>query len=232
MSVVVAVRSDAANLAFPGDWTNPLTPATFEDWHFDVCDGSYVAGSAHLGADSQAYPANTGPQVGKTVVMMAPGTVRGFSDNWPGDAVGVEHLAAHGARFVAVYGHIVKNPLLVLDVAYPAGTAVGTVFDQGGNSHLHLGVRPLAEGEDPHVRLKGLTSCSDGAPAYGFVDPLPYLDQHNPAASPTLAAHRPVERGVGRSASSALWLLLGLGVLGATSIALFGRRRAVSSHPD
>src|SRR4051794_28034773 len=52
----------ATNSPFPGNgWTNPVAPASYEDWHFGSCDGYYDNGAgrtAHLGADSQGTRAN------------------------------------------------------------------------------------------------------------------------------------------------------------------------------
>ncbi len=48
----LATPASAAELTWPSNWTNPLTNTSrYQDWNFDVC--GYVAGWAHLGADSQ-----------------------------------------------------------------------------------------------------------------------------------------------------------------------------------
>ena len=178
--ICLPVRALAANLPFPGNgWTNPVAPASFEDWHFGSCDGYYEPGRAHLGTDSQ------GTHAGQVAVAMAEGrVVKVVPADWgPGGAAGIEHVAADGTHFVAVYGHV--NLSVGVGARVTPGQAIGTLYDQGSNSHLHLGVRPLAPGEDPaNVTLWGRSKCADGsAPTYGFVNPIPWLASHDPRGS-------------------------------------------------
>ena len=169
-----------AAVGFPNSgWGNPVAPATFEDWHFASCDGYYLSGKAHLGADSQ------GTHAGQAVVALGAGTVaRIVAANWgPGGAVGVEHQAGDGSRFLAVYGHI--NVGVSVGQHVSPGQAIGTLYDQGSNSHLHLGVRPLGAGESAgSITLWGNSTCSGGsAPTFGFVNPLPWLSAHGPGSN-------------------------------------------------
>jgi len=155
-SLALTSVANAANAPFPGNgWVNPVTPASFEDWHFGSCDGFYLPNKAHLGADSQ------GTHAGQTAVAMGPGTVvKVVPPPWgPGGAIGVEHVASDGTHFVAVYGHI--NVGVSVGQGLSPGQAIGTLYDQGANSHLHIGVRPLAAGESAgSITLWGSENCS------------------------------------------------------------------------
>ena len=151
-------------------WTNPTSTA-FEDWGFGSCSPPYDGNYAHLGADSHLAPA------GRAVVAMAAGTVIGKVTGWPGDALGIQHQAGDGTRFVAIYGHI--NSTVSVGSTVAPGQGIGTVLNQGSNSHLHLGIRPLATGETASVAMiKGRSSCS-AFQTYGLVDPLPWLATHS-----------------------------------------------------
>lgn len=150
-------------------WTNPVG-TDFEDWGFGSCSPPYVGNYAHLGADSQGAPS------GRAVGAMAPGVVIGKSTGWPGDALGIEHTAGDGSRFIGIYGHI--NASVGPGASVAQGQVVGTVLDQGSNSHLHLGVRPLAAGEAASAAMiRGRTDCASYT-TYGHVDPIPWLSAH------------------------------------------------------
>lgn len=170
----------AAALGFPGNgWTNPVAGATYEDWHFGSCDGFYIAGVAHLGTDSQ------GTSAGQAVRAVGAGTVvQVHNDSWPGDAVGIETTAGDGSRFLAVYGHI--DRAVGSGQAVAAGQQIGTIYNQGTNSHLHLGVRPLGAAESGgSVSMRGSSACSGGAAAsYGYTAPIQWLAAHAPGVSP------------------------------------------------
>lgn len=166
-----AVRRD-----FPNGWVSPLSPARqFEDWGFGSCNPPYYQDQAHLGADSQ------GASAGDGVFAMGPGTiVRIVGSNWgPGGAVGVEHVAGDGSRFLAVYGHVVNISVGVGNTV-SAGQQIAALYNWGDNSHLHLGVKPLAPGESADQTLWGNEDCTSSAPAptHGFVDPVPWLAAH------------------------------------------------------
>ena len=166
----------AAAVAFPGNgWVNPVAGAPYEDWGFGICGGRYVAGYAHLGADSQ------GTGAGQAVRALGAGTVVQIHDNsWPGDAVGVLTTAGDGSRFLAVYGHIDRQ--VGANAAIAAGQQIGTITNQGANSHLHLGVRPLGAGEPASAAtMMGRSACNG---SFGYVSPIPWLAAHAPGNYP------------------------------------------------
>ncbi len=158
-----------------------MSPVTFEDWGFDSCNPPYNyvsgVGYAHLGADSQ------GTHAGQTVVAIGAGTVVSYHPPYwgPGAALGIETVAGDGTRFIALYGHVTASVSVGNSVV--AGQAIATLWDQGSNSHLHLGVRPLSPGENAgSVPLLGSARCTSTAspPTGGFVDPIPWLAAHAP----------------------------------------------------
>jgi hypothetical protein len=176
--LVLGAGAAHAATPFPSSgWSNP-TGSSFEDWHFGACDGYYEPGFAHLGADSQ------GTRAGQVVVALGPGTVTGRSDGWPGSAIGIEHVAGDGARFLGVYGHIL--PEVGIGATVQAGQRIGTLYNWDSNSHLHLGVRPLGAGEGSGSgMLRGRSACSGGsAPLLGYVNPLPWLAAHGRGQTP------------------------------------------------
>jgi hypothetical protein len=76
------------------------------------------------------------------------------------------------------------------------GTILGTIFDQGDNSHLHWEIRAWADGSDlfPPTSAGGRGTCNGRAPAlgytwddilsraspnaWGYLDPAKFIDQH------------------------------------------------------
>jgi len=178
--------AEAVRRPFPtAAWGTPLSPAKdFEDWGFDSCNPPYYENNAHLGADSQ------GSSAGDAVYAMGSGTVSKIvASNWgPGGAIGIEHTAGDGTRFLAVYGHVVTIQVSV-GAHVSAGQQIANLYDWGGNSHLHLGVKPLAPGESPNQALWGSEDCASTAPAptHGFVDPIPWLSSHPAGPSGPIA---------------------------------------------
>jgi hypothetical protein len=186
--------------SFPSNgWTNPDAGAPYEDWNFGSCDGSYLPNRAHLGADSQG----TGSP--KIIRAMGSGTVVRTESGWPGGSLGIEHKAGDGSRFVAVYGHI---NIEVTSGNVAAGQRIGTLYDQGSNDHLHLGVRPLKSGESgSSVDLRGGSDCNNGsASLYGYVNPLPWLAAHEPTSSPPA---RPGDGGLVRTPNGKIYRIVG-----------------------
>lgn len=169
----------AVNRPWPSSgWTNPVTDPSFEDWGFASCDPPYNGNRAHLGADAQ------GPApAGSPVRALAPGRVTGvIASGWPGAAIGVLHESSDGG-FVALYVHVV--PTVSEGQLVAQGQSIATLYDwpNSSNEHLHLGVRPLAGGEDPDdVAFWGSDECVDGSvDRHGYVDPLPWLAARQPA---------------------------------------------------
>jgi murein DD-endopeptidase MepM/ murein hydrolase activator NlpD len=178
-------RASAAPSWVDNGWVNPAGSATYNGWDFGHCTGRYEAGMAHLGIDTWDYPNGGDP-----VVALGPGkVVRVDTTGWSGfGAVLVEHTAADGARFIAVYAHVSATVALGDSVA--AGSKIATVsqwfaVDKAGNrsnnTHLHLGIRPLAPADvATATSVYGSVGCTSGQAVdfKGMTDPLSYLDAH------------------------------------------------------
>lgn len=177
--------------AFPVSqgWLDPAGSATFNDWDFGICGASYVPGEAHLGADSQ------GTVAGQTVVAISRGTVvqrLGVEANWPGGVLGIVETAADGSRFLAVYGHI--TPSVNVGDVVARGQAIGTIFDQGANSHVHLGIRPLAASEDGQsTPMRGESPCPPST--FGYVNPIRGYKDISPTSATRSCSGRTAPRG-------------------------------------
>ena len=193
----------AVNRAWPSSgWTNPVTDPSYEDWGFASCNPPYNGTRAHLGSDAQ------GPApAGAPVVALAPGRVtRILASGWPGGAVGIVHESSDGG-FVALYVHVDAGVAVGQLVAQ--GQRIGTLYDwpNSTNEHLHLGVRPLAEGENPdQVDFWGSDQCIDGSvDRHGYVDPIPWLATRRPEPLGPQPPHADAgaDRTIGQSGASA-----------------------------
>jgi hypothetical protein len=101
----------------------------------------------------------------------------------------IEHVAADGTHFVAVYGHLndagrplVTNPPTTVTAGQQIGTLYNLASDPYGGPHLHLGIHPGTGGDMPTSHW-GTMPCSswpaNGSPdTSGFVEAMPYLDSH------------------------------------------------------
>ncbi|MFT3944992.1 MAG: hypothetical protein QM705_14370 [Ancrocorticia sp.] len=159
---------------WPGNWTNPTVVSRYNDWGFNICGGEYLAGLAHLGADSQGAPS------GSVVKAIGSGTVKAIVGYSTGQAAIIQHKSTAG-DFVAVYGHI--NPTIGVGATVSAGTQLGTVtYWAPSNSHLHFSVIPGAYRSGMHVW--GARNCAAGETGnFGYVNPLPWLAANGPASS-------------------------------------------------
>ena len=198
----IAGTVEAATLRFPtgGGWANPVAGTDqFEDWGFG---GSYcyLPGLEHLGSDSK------GAVAGARVNAIADGTVRqivSWGSDW-GTAIAVEHKTSTGPRILTVYGHV--NASVTAGTVVSKGQRIGSLYDLGTNSHLHLGVNPIDAGEDPKtVAVRGSTTC--GTSNLGYVDPIPYLQTHKPASSATQTTASYVGKIVRNRDSGAAYLV-------------------------
>jgi len=160
-------------------WTTPLAsmanPA--DGFLADGCGhaNNYLTGQFHIGADFWGSS-------GDPVYALGNGTVRISQSFGEGTyVVMVEHVAADGSHFVAVYGHLNDAGRPAVGTAVIAGGQIGTLSPNAANGpHLHLGILP---GTTIPTSNWGNMPCP--APGIwpptntnGFVDPMPYLDAH------------------------------------------------------
>ncbi len=177
-ALVVAPAASAGPSTSQG-WYSPLnvslTSENFRNWLGSSCNGqtTYISGLYHIGVDASA-------SVGAPVSAIGAGVVRYYSTNGWGTGnvgLGVEHTAADGSKFIAVYGHIVTG--LRAGAAVNANQQIGTVGAHPNGNHLHFGIRP---GTTLPSSNWGAMPCSSWPSTNGFVDPLPYLVAHPLAA--------------------------------------------------
>jgi hypothetical protein len=134
--------------------------------------GFYYAGLFHLGVD-MAAPAGT------KVYAVGDGAIKRVNPGFGGDgnAISVEHSAADGSKFMALYGHLKNNRTT-------GNVSSGEVLGEMNTDHTHFGIHPGGFGSYPDDHL-GTLSCSTYWPSgqapvstNGFVDPVPYLKSH------------------------------------------------------
>lgn len=163
--------------AWAGGWLQPLNQPLVVNSGFlaNNCGhpeyGSYISGYYHLGLDLNA-------SAGTVVYSIGNGTVYAVQTGWPGTAVFVKHTAADGTDFVAVYGHVDSTLSVTNDVA--AGQQIGTVYNQGGNSHLHFGTRATVSA----AAGNGQMPCGSWPDTNGYADPLVFLPAHPASIAP------------------------------------------------
>lgn len=166
-------RHHDGDRTFENGWTNPVAGATYDD-SFGRCVGRrWWRRKVHLGVDARRLDRRA------DVLPLGDGEV--VATRWwrrAGKAVAVLHEAVDGTRFVAVYGH------LRTDVSPGDAVEAGTPFARLRRRTFHLGIRPLADHEDPDdVVLKEYVRCRHHRwtpPTRGFVPPLRWLAEHPP----------------------------------------------------
>lgn len=154
-----------------GGWTAPLStmPSLSSGFLADSCspNNNYLSGEYHIGNDY-------GASVGSPVYAIGQGTViyiGSFGEEWA-NAIFVQHQAADGSNFIALYGHI--NVGISTGAAVTAGQQIGTIADIEFD-HLHFGIRP---GTTYPSNNWGKMACPTTNGTNGFVDPMPYLTAH------------------------------------------------------
>ncbi|MEM8963152.1 MAG: M23 family metallopeptidase [Acidobacteriota bacterium] len=99
----------------------------------------------HAGIDLQ-YLSTTGGSNGaatanRPVYAVADGIVRASTCCYtPGHVVVIEHQDANGHAYTTQYGHL-NTPLVLVGDTVHRGTMIGTIYNQGANTHLHYEVR-------------------------------------------------------------------------------------------
>ena len=101
----------------------------------------------HAGEDWWESPGS--PTAGDTVTAAANGVVRYAQDtDYPGTVVVIEHQLPDGNLLYTQYGHLDVDLAVAPDDIVSQGDPLGTVLDQGDNSHLHFEVRDFLTDPD------------------------------------------------------------------------------------
>ena len=105
-------------------------------WHGFEHYGAVHRGSYHAGEDWYSESEKTAYQ---PVYAIGHGVVKYASGDYPGNVVVIEHKLPNGETWFSMYGHV--NASVSPNQAVSRGQQVGTIYDWGGNSHLHFEIR-------------------------------------------------------------------------------------------
>ncbi len=105
-------------------------------WHGFEHYGAVYAGSYHAGEDWYIPGRRTAYQ---PVYAIGHGVVKYAGGSYPGNVVIIEHKLPNGETWFSMYGHV--NAGVSPNQAVSRGQQVGTIYDWGGNSHLHFEIR-------------------------------------------------------------------------------------------
>lgn len=138
MAVAMALLSTTVHASSVWDKTitHPLSGGRLlagDRCHFATtnCAGT----GTHLGVDVMAAG-------GTQVVAMCPGTVKhnntATASIWNSKVIVEHNCGAQFQKIYGYYGHVASD--LAVDAFIESGAAIGTLKDDGANSHLHMGV--------------------------------------------------------------------------------------------
>lgn len=172
-----------AGFGYPvGDKTT--SPAGGQGWAIWQVLGDYwdVYGGAHLAEDVGKSGA-----AGAPVYSVADGVVLVASPNGSSyvNVVLIQHTLGDGSQVCSFYGHL-GSMSVSPGQTVSRGDAIGTVLDQGNNSHIHyfIGEKPLC---DHIAALSGGGACgydgSSGVPGLGHSDWQNAPASYNPSGS-------------------------------------------------
>ena len=103
-------------------------------WHGFQYYGAVYAGSYHAGEDWYR-----GGSAYQPVYAIGNGVVRYASGSYPGNVVIIEHSLTNGETWYSMYGHVYAGVAVGQSVS--RRQQIATIYDQGGNSHLHFEIR-------------------------------------------------------------------------------------------
>ncbi len=103
-------------------------------WHSFEYYGAVYTGSYHAGEDWYR-----GWSAYQPVYAIGNGVVRYASGSYPGNVVIIEHSLSNGETWYSMYGHVYAGVSVGQSVS--RRQQIATIYDQGGNSHLHFEIR-------------------------------------------------------------------------------------------
>lgn len=92
----------------------------------------------------------------------------------PGGNVLIRHTLADGSFVYSHYGHV--TPVVESGVMVTRGQKIATVYNQGGNSHLHFEIRTTETGFGGSWPGDGYTP--NDPRSYGYLDPTGFIASH------------------------------------------------------
>jgi len=194
VSFTVAVASGKYEIpwarADSNGWTNPLgeQEQLITSTVYDYDSDEYIKnhpGKRHAGTDIEASP-------GSEVYAIAEGTVAKITVSSPENTVIiVKHTNSERDEFFAIYGHVRARNGLGVGTEVGAGEKIGTIVKSGSPSHLHFGVNTsslLSSFIFGDHHGWGRIPEDDNLSTYNWLNPVDYLNSHNPSGSaPTLS---------------------------------------------
>lgn len=171
-AAMVLMPSPVSAGTLNGGWASPLDPMPGISAGFKANDCGHPEYGTYTGHGDYHLANDYGVGGGADVFAIGPGNVVAVQTGWPGSAVFIVHTDANGHQFLAVYAHIVN---VVTDSTVAKGQKIGDVYNWGGNSHLHFGIRDATV---PAASNNGNMPCSSWPNTNGYVDPMPFLSSH------------------------------------------------------
>jgi len=158
--------------------------------HRRTCFGVDWPRLLHSGIDW--FRADGQLQIPTDVFTVAEGIVAWYDPNYnsyPGKVVIVRHRLADGRDLFSVYSHLGPDVSIVPEQVVPRGQRIGSLLNQGGNTHLHFELRYFLDGRNIYG---GYTNCNSNlyagrgytyrihpdnfpTPGAGYVDPVAFI---------------------------------------------------------
>jgi hypothetical protein len=180
--------SGAAAAAVAETFQKPLTSSIWQvdfDVHPSVNNGVWSGCLQAYWQNLWHAAEDWGVAAGTTVRAVANGQVSWYNPNYstyPGRVVIVRHTLPDSSTIYSVYSHL-GTVAVTQGQDVSKGQTIGTILDQGGNSHLHWEMRTFADGTNlcnsgsSIVAGPGYTYPAH-ATALGYVDPTTYVNTH------------------------------------------------------
>lgn len=126
---------------------------------------------------------------GTAVHAVANGTVDWYNPSYftyPGRVVILRHDLPDGSTIYSMYGHL-ESVSVQQGQAVNKGDTLGTVLDQGSNSHLHWEMRYFADASFLCGFREGPGYTPDHPDSYRYTNPTNYVNNHQGGNAPTLS---------------------------------------------
>lgn len=173
------VGTESATWTYPFNATswkidfNVQNPYLSSQW--SSCYGTWMSNITHAGEDWAG-------SVGQSVAAIGDGTVvYAGNANYPGYVIVIEHtltsaqraaLGLSGSHIYSMYGHL-NQPFVSSGTFVSAGQAIGSLLNQGSNTHLHWEVRTFDVSTlcGTWYPGPGYTGVGTNATHHGYLDP-------------------------------------------------------------
>lgn len=179
----VAAAATATDFQYPlvnKNWfVNFDVPPSVNYGVWSTCLQAYWQDMWHAGED-------WGVPAYEPVYAVANGVVTWYNPSYttyPGRVVITEHAVYDGTTVYSVYSHLATSNVFEGQVV-SMGDLIGTIYDWGGNSHLHWEMRNFRDGTNlcnygvSVVAGPGYT-YPDHPQTKGYTDPTTYIDTHH-----------------------------------------------------